>query len=143
MTSDQHDAQLAAVKLAAGKAAPGPWWLTWPVEEVAATILSCFSAWDHRDEPAAIDDVIAWCKTGSRAARKTPLRYQYYRNPFDDPDCRSIAEAIRVLEHADLLMRLTSNVKSPEIGLTRRGMHALQTNAVRQHLGLSDAPPQP
>ena len=27
------------------------------------------------------------------------------------------------------------------IGLTRLGMHALQTNTVRQHLGLSDATP--
>jgi hypothetical protein len=26
-------------------------------------------------------------------------------------------------------------------GLTRLGMYALQTNTVREHLGLSDAPP--
>lgn len=82
----------------------------------------------------------------NRPCRKTfQVRWlrvdQYYRNPFGDPDCRSIAEAIRVLEHADLVMRLTSNVKSPEIGLTRRRLHAQGTNTERQHLGLSDAPP--
>jgi hypothetical protein len=119
---------------------PQPWWLTWPVEEVAAAILPCFSAWDYREEPAAIDAVIAWCKTGSLDARKKLLRYAYYRNPFDDPDCRSITEAIRVLEHADLLMRLTYSEGSP-VGLTRRGIHALQTDTVRQHLGLTGPPP--
>src|ERR1700730_5775455 len=35
-----------------------------------------------------------------------------------------------------LLMKASGNVE-----LTRLGMHALATNTVRQHLGLSDAPP--
>jgi hypothetical protein len=58
---------------------------------------------------------------------------------FDDPDCAAIAEALQVLEHAGLLMERSGEYTF--VGLTRLGRHALQTNTVRQHLGLSDAPP--
>ncbi len=69
-------------------------------------------------------------------------------------------EAIQAHEHAQLLMKAVRNrynarltnfdpllanpdryEVSTQIGLTRLGIHALQTNTVRQHLGLGDAPP--
>jgi hypothetical protein len=61
---------------------------------------------------------------------------------------RAVAEAMQVLEHAGLLLRSSRIIRSGGstfggswVGLTRLGGHALQTNTVRQHLGLSDIPP--
>jgi hypothetical protein len=116
-----------------------PWWLTWPVEEVAATILPLFSYSAHRAYRDAMNSAVNWCKTGSNSA-KGHLGKSGLSAPFDDPDFRAVAEAIQALEHAGLLMRTFAS-ESSEIGLTRRGIDALQTNTVRQHLGLSDAPP--
>jgi hypothetical protein len=59
---------------------------------------------------------------------------------FKDPDMRAFAEAIQVLEQAQLLLR-GDEERDSLLGLTRLGMHALATNTVRQHLGLSDTPP--
>jgi len=57
---------------------------------------------------------------------------------FKNPDYRAVAEAILVLEHANSLMHWGDFV-----GLTRLGMHALQTNTVRQRLGLAAPPASP
>jgi hypothetical protein len=78
--------------------------------------------------------VAGWLKTGSD--REVRSHTEHDSAAFKDPDVRAVAEAIQVLEHASLLMRAAENV-----GLTRLGMHALQTNTARQHLGLGDAPP--
>jgi hypothetical protein len=61
--------------------------------------------------------------------------------PFEDADFRAAAEAMHALERAGLLMRTFPDGGGSYIGLTRQGMHALQTNTVRTHLGLSGAPP--
>jgi hypothetical protein len=119
---------------------PQPWWLTWPPAEVAAAILPLFSSSTHVEEGSALKAVASWLTTGS------------YRKPwaipgtgatwFENPDTRVAAEAIQVLDHAGLLMRINpTSTSGSYIGLTRLGMHALQTNTVRQHLGLSDATP--
>jgi hypothetical protein len=115
---------------------PQPWWLTWPVAEVAAAILPLFAAQPPKTERSVMNGIVVWCKTG-----------QYHpggsiadaRVPFSDPDLRAITEATQVLEQARLLMRTFK--EDSYIGLTRLGRHALQTNTVRQNLGLSDAPP--
>jgi hypothetical protein len=122
---------------------PQPWWLTWPVAEVAATILPLFSypqLSPRTDEDLAIYNIVAWYKTGQWAE---PKFSRDIRDPFNDPDSRAIAEAIQVLEHTRLLMRRVSGTDQTicYVGLTRLGMHALQTNTVRQHLGLDDTPP--
>ncbi|WP_146221044.1 hypothetical protein [Mycolicibacterium moriokaense] len=111
-----------------------PWWLTWPVAEVAATILPVFSHSVDQDGWKAMNSIVNWCKTGSY---KVGNNTSY---PLRDPDHRAVAEAIQVLERAGLLLR-TFTSDSSHLGLTRLGMHALQTNTVRQHLGLSNAPP--
>lgn len=47
---------------------------------------------------------------------------------FENPDTRVAAEAIQVLDHAGLLMRINpTSTSGSYIGLTRLGMHALQT----------------
>jgi hypothetical protein len=54
---------------------------------------------------------------------------------------------MQVLEQNRLIVHYISGGSGPsymatcEIGLNRLGTHALQTNTVRQHLGLADAPP--
>jgi hypothetical protein len=121
---------------------PQPWWLTWPPEEVAATILPLFTypqLSPHGYESTTIYNIVQWCKTGQWSGRRLE------GNPFKDFDCRAIAEAIQVLEQARLVMRYLfgDGYYVSSIGLTRRGMQALQTNTVRQHLGLSDTPPTP
>ena len=108
-----------------------PWWLTMPPAELAATILPLFSYSAQQSDQTAMRSIVNWCKTGTYSAPFT-----FSTNPFGDPDYRAVAEAMQVLEHADLLMRWIDFV-----GLTRLGMHALQTNTVRQHLGLGEAPP--
>ena len=117
---------------------PQPWWLTWPVAEVAAAILPLFQS-PYLSEAVATKSIIAWCKTGRYGASGSASA----RDQFHDPDARAIAEAIQVLEHAALLRRTIENQSTinPHVGLTRLGMQALQTNTVRQHLGLGDTPP--
>jgi hypothetical protein len=113
-----------------------PWWLTMPPAEVAATILPLFSHSPYVFEDKAIDGIVGWCRTGQyREPRfSTTGRFQ----KFEHPDVRAIAEAMRVLEHAGLLMR-ASGGDLDVVGLTRLGHHALATNTVRQHLGPGDA----
>jgi hypothetical protein len=43
---------------------PQPWWLTWPVSEVAAAILPLFRQRPYIEELTAIDSIVAWCQTG-------------------------------------------------------------------------------
>jgi hypothetical protein len=111
------------------------------------------------EEHTTISNIVKWCKTGSYG-RQGPigLILRTGLEPFEDPDMRAIAEAIQVLEHAALVMRsprpggrgwglrggghdVAATSGSNYIGLTRLGMHVLQTNTVRQHLGLGDATP--
>ena len=123
---------------------PHPWWLTSLPEEVAATILPLFAypqLSPHGNEGMTIHHIAQWCKTG----QWEPKVAHASQNPFKDPDHRAIAEAIQVLEQARLLMRFIEGDGwyVSKIGLTRLGMHALQTNTVRQRLGLGDATPTP
>jgi hypothetical protein len=80
-------------------------------------------------------DIVNWFKTGEYCVHRYPRS--------DDPDCVVIEEAIQVLEHALLVIRhlAAGDSASFQIGLTRLGVHAVQTNTARQHLGLGDAPP--
>jgi hypothetical protein len=114
-----------------------PWWLTMPPAEVAAVILPYFSSAPSQSESEAVGRIVSSLKTGKWRA---PV---LGRSRFEDPDYRAVAEAIQALEHAGLLMRVVSghDLVSVNIGLTRLGWHALQTNTVRQHLGFGDAPP--
>jgi hypothetical protein len=109
----------------------GQQWLALPPAELAAVILPYFSSKPRQEETAARRSIVVWL-TGRRAQSGIVDAF--------NPDERPVAEAIQVLEHASLLMRDISGGGS-NIGLTRLGSHALQTNTVRQHLGLSDAPP--
>jgi len=101
---------------------------------VAAVILPLFPS-PRQAERWVTASIVNWFKTGEYCVHRFPRP--------DDPDCVVIEEAIQVLEHALLVIRhLTGGEHaSYEIGLTRLGVHAVQTNTVRQHLGLSDAPP--
>jgi hypothetical protein len=114
-----------------------PWWLTRPVAEVAAAILPLFSSAPSQNEADAVGRIVSSLKTGKWRA---PV---LGRSRFEDPDYRAVAEAIQALEHAGLLMRVVSghDLVSVTVGLTRLGWHALQTNTVRKHLGLGEAPP--
>jgi hypothetical protein len=118
-----------------------PWWLTWAPEEVAATILPLFAypQLSPASETLSIYNIAQWCKTGTLEHKLVYKR----GDPFMDPDSRAIAEAVQVLEHARLLMRCIfgEGWSVSSIGLTRLGWHAVQTNTVRQHLGLGAAPP--
>jgi hypothetical protein len=116
-----------------------PWWLTWPPAEVAATILPLFSSAPSQDELSVIGGIVSWWKTGQYRAS-----FFKSKSRFEDPDFGAAAEALQVLERAGLLMGAVLGANKfvrREIGLTRLGRHALATNTVRQHLGLSDAPP--
>jgi hypothetical protein len=122
---------------------PQPWWLTMPTAEVAVTILPLFSHPPYSpcvSELDAMTGIVAWCRTGS-------ARGSNYHKPqtlsFTDPDFRAVAEAIQILERAALLMRADwgTGEGGGHVGLTRLGMHALETNTVHQYLGLSDVPP--
>src|ERR1700741_2685788 len=92
---------------------PQPWWLTGPVAEVAATILPLFS---HQVPPAAhpnfqgnLDDVMGaivnWFRTGDFSATAPKAFSKSGGRAFQDPDFGAVAEAMRVLEQAGLLMR--------------------------------------
>jgi hypothetical protein len=117
-----------------------PWWLTWPVAEVAAAILPLFSYHASAVETRMMAGIVSWFSTGSYSL---PGSYSagIPPNQFERPDWRAVAEAMQVLEHAGLLMRGQGHADYLYVGLTRLGWHALQTNTVRQHLGLSDTPP--
>jgi hypothetical protein len=115
---------------------PQPWWLTWPVAEVAATILPLFAHSESQYDQSARACIVNWCKTGSYKSTASGLS----TNPFRDPDHGAINEGMQVLESAGLLMRY-HGTDMCFVGLTRLGWHALQTNTVRQHLGLSEAAP--
>ena len=121
-----------------------PWWLTWPVAEVAATILPLFASSADADGTGgqlyatATISIVNWCRTGSYSF---PFKFGNLPSPFKDPDHCAVAEAMQVLEHAGLIMRQHEGGNC-YVGLTRLGRHPLQTNTVRQHLGLGDAPPQ-
>jgi hypothetical protein len=117
---------------------PQPWWLTWPPAEVAAAILPLFSSSRSAAASGVVVAIVKWCKTGSYRA-PGGFSSTNVGKPFKDPDCGAIAEAIQVLEHAGLLMK--GGGDWDPIGLTRLGKHVLQTNTVRQHIGLGDAPP--
>jgi hypothetical protein len=110
-----------------------PWWLTWPVAEVAAAILPLFSSSAYGWETTKRASIVNWCKTGS-------VKSTFAGNPFNDPDHRAIAEAMQVLQYAGLLLRWHETDQCL-VGLSRTGWQALQTNTVRQHLGLGDAAP--
>jgi hypothetical protein len=116
-----------------------PWWLAWPVAEVAAAILPLFAI--ERCSPAGgvPRAIVNWCQTGNY---KPPRGFSSTDATlaFDDPNCGAIAEAIQVLEHAGLLME-NGAIEHTYVGLTRLGTYALETKTVRQHLGLGDAPP--
>ena len=119
---------------------PQPWWLTWPVEEVAAAILPLFSSSTHMSEGSSLAGVASWLTTGKY--RKPWAIPSAGKTWFESPDTRVAAEAVHVLDRAGLLMRIIPASESGSyIGLTRLGWHALQTNTVRQHLGLGDSPP--
>jgi hypothetical protein len=113
-----------------------PWWLTMPPVELAAVILPWFSSHGTLLEERVMTSVTGWLKTGSDREARSHIEND--TAAFRDPDVRAVAEAIQVLEHASLLMRAAGNV-----GLTRLGMHALGTNTLRQHLGLSGVGPNP
>jgi hypothetical protein len=115
---------------------PQPWWLTWPVAEVAEAILPVFSHSAYKCEVRWQSFIVNWFKTGSYSEEGYN---QPGVQPFRDPDYAAVAEATQALEHAGLLLR---TIAGPcYLGLTRLGRHALQTNTVRQHLGLGEAPP--
>jgi hypothetical protein len=114
-----------------------PWWLTMRPAEVAATILPLFSSHASAEEQRVIKGIVEWFWKGSY---RLPGIWGGGAHEFEHHDFRAVAEAIQVLEHASLLMRVGASERS-YLGLTRLGMHALQTNTVRQHLGLSDATP--
>jgi hypothetical protein len=119
-----------------------PWWLTMPPAELAATILPLFSSSTNELEESRIRAIAKWCKTGKY---REPAGYssRSASRIFEDPDLRAVAEATQVLEHASLLMRSFPIDGGSYVGVTRLGMHALQTNTVRQHLGLSATPSRP
>ncbi|OBC00433.1 hypothetical protein A5784_20650 [Mycobacterium sp. 852013-50091_SCH5140682] len=119
-----------------------PWWIAIAPEELAATILPLFSyphMSPHVHEGFAIFNIAGWCRTGLWAEPKFIYRQG---NPYTDPDLRPIAEAIQVLEQSRLLMRFvagdSTTISVPVLGLTRRGMYALESNTVRPHLGLRE-----
>ena len=113
---------------------PQPWWLTMPPAELAAVILPLFPS-PLQAERWVTASIVNWFKTGEYCVHRFPRQ--------DDPDCVVIEEAIQVLEHAMLVIRHLpfGECSSYAIGLTRLGVHVVQTNTVRQHLGLSDAAP--
>jgi hypothetical protein len=126
---------------------PQSWWLTMPPAEVAATVLAYFSSASHVEEDRALNDIVSWWKTGQYRQgflRATAGWISSDANVrFQNPDVCATAEAIQILEHAALIRRAIVGSDSTDavLGLTRLGRHALQTNTVRQHLGLSDAAP--
>jgi hypothetical protein len=125
-----------------------PWWLTWPVAEVAASILPYFSHFPHVSDRRAMKEVVSLWRTGSYPDRESVLGFKIVAtagtfDQFTDPDCGAVAEAIQALEHAGLLMRAVSgDYADSDVGLTRLGQHALATDTVRQHSELATRVPR-
>jgi len=113
-------------------------WIEMPVAELAAVILPWFGSGRPVNEQSAMMKIAGWLTTGSDRELAVGRSAQMV---FDNPDLRAVAEAMQVLQRACLLMRHAGNADFTHVGLTRLGMQALQTNTVRQHLGLGDAPP--
>ena len=115
-----------------------------PPAELAATILPLFSH-KVRNADGAMEAIVNWFRTGTFSAppHKAFTVVKSGGRAFEDPDFGAVAEAMQVLEHTGLLMQVleSRDYSYFKVGLTRLGWHALQTNTVRQHLGLSDAPP--
>jgi hypothetical protein len=84
--------------------------------------------------------IVSWFRTGDLTSARFPSRRGGCAE-FDDPDFRAAAEAMQVLEHTRLLLRalVVSDYSEFRVGLTRLGWHALQTDTVRQHLGLASS----
>jgi hypothetical protein len=115
---------------------PQPPWLASPPAEVAAVILPWFgSQTPPLVEGFATKKIARWLSGGSDRGAMT----WHPKEPFEKPEIGAVAEAIQILERACLLMRSFGSEQT-FIGLTRLGAHALRTNTVRQHLGLSDPP---
>jgi hypothetical protein len=112
------------------------WWLAQPVAEVAAAILPCFTA-EGKGEPFAVKDILGWLRTGVLKESGIAGGGRQLKAMFTDPDHRVVAEAIQALEHAALIMRIMDTSGGANVGLTRLGMHALQTGTARRYLGLS------
>ncbi|MDT5256668.1 MAG: snapalysin [Mycobacterium sp.] len=79
---------------------PQPWWLTWPVAEVAAAILPLFSSSSHMEEHEAMTRIVSWFRTGSPTRAPFPTRLGAVFPEFDEPDYRAVAEAMQVRKHA-------------------------------------------
>jgi len=118
---------------------PQAWWLTWPVAEVAVAILPLFSHSQRQQASSLPRAIVDWCKTGRYREADIILENDLGRT-LENPDELAVAEAIQLLQQARLLIQIWGRDRS-YVGLTRLGRHALQTNTVRQHLGLGDAPP--
>jgi hypothetical protein len=112
------------------------WW-TLPPAELAAVILPWFGSRTSEIEQPAMKNIVGWLKTGSDPGI---TGIEGAEKIFNSADLRAVAEAMQVLERACLLMRHAGS-KWTNVGLTRLGQQALETNTVRQHLGLSDATP--
>jgi hypothetical protein len=103
-----------------------PWWLTWPVAEVAASILPYFSHFPHVSDRRAMKEIVSLWRTGSYPSPQSILGFRYLEtagsfDQFTDPDCGAVAEAIQALEHAGLLMRAVSgDYADSDVGLTRK-----------------------
>lgn len=115
-----------------------PWWLTWPVAEVAVAILPLFSSCTRQQASSLPRAIVDWCKTGTYRGADIVLENDLART-LENPDELAVAEAIQLLQQERLLIQIWGRDRS-YVGLTRLGRHALQTNTVRQHLGLSDPP---
>ena len=115
-------------------------WLM-PPAELAAVILPFFSSWEPRAESEVRRNIVAWL-SGQTDKQLGHVSYFSARKVFESPAVRAVGEALQHLERACLLMRAIDGGQygGCYVGLTRLGMHALQTNTVRQHLGLGDAP---
>jgi hypothetical protein len=111
---------------------PNQAWIDLPPAELAALILPWFGSRQPSEQWTIQREVVAWL-TGSKP--RIAFAVQTALEPFANPHVRAVAEAIQALEHRGLLMR-SIVVDDNYVGITRLGMHALQTNTVREHLGL-------
>jgi hypothetical protein len=111
------------------------WWEEQPVAEIAAAILPLFSP-SATSEPHAVKAIVGWLRTGTYTVPVAAGGGRQLKAMFDDPDYRSVAEAIQALEHAALVLRVIDTNGGSHLGLTRRGSEALATGTVRSHLGM-------
>ena len=67
-----------------------PWWVQWPVAEVAAAILPWFGANSPKDEGFVMRHIVSWMQgSPTRSVMYSPT------DPFPDPDIGAVAEAIQ------------------------------------------------